>query len=108
MRHSIGYAFIGIGMASTFATGFSRTETRMVVTNRIASAFIRVAPFFFCDNHVSICPTPPFQSSNAHSSAIRRQARFVSCVFLSFRSRFAHLCPQEVREEATPMTGKKN
>ena len=32
-------ALIGIGMASTFATGFLWTETRMVVTNRIASAF---------------------------------------------------------------------
>ena len=45
---------------------------------------------------MSICPTPPLiQSSKAHSSTIRRQTRFFPCVFLPFRSRFAHLCPQE-------------
>jgi hypothetical protein len=37
------------------------------------------------------------------SNTIKRQARFFSCVFLFFHFRFAHLCPQEVREEATLM-----
>lgn len=35
----IGSALVGIGMASTFATGFVWTETHLLVTNRISAAF---------------------------------------------------------------------
>ncbi|XP_057367687.1 uncharacterized protein LOC130688697 [Daphnia carinata] len=35
----VGSALVGIGMASTFATGFLWTETHLLVTNRISAAF---------------------------------------------------------------------
>ncbi len=35
----IGSALIGIGMASTFATGFVWTEKHLLVTNRISASF---------------------------------------------------------------------
>jgi FHS family Na+ dependent glucose MFS transporter 1 len=35
----VGSALIGVGMASTFATGFLWTETHLLVTNRISAAF---------------------------------------------------------------------
>lgn len=34
-----GSALVGVGMASTFATGFLWTETHLLVTNRISAAF---------------------------------------------------------------------
>lgn len=35
----VGSAMVGVGMASTFATGFLWTETHLLVTNRISAAF---------------------------------------------------------------------
>lgn len=35
----VGSALVGIGMASTFATGFVWTETHLLVTNRISAVF---------------------------------------------------------------------
>jgi hypothetical protein len=35
----VGSALVGVGMASTFATGFIWTETHLLVTNRISAAF---------------------------------------------------------------------